>query len=73
MPSQGSGSGPAHLPRDIVERLNTATYQVRQMPEVRKRLAADGIETRTMTPAEYTSFIASEVTKWSPIAKRKAQ
>jgi tripartite-type tricarboxylate transporter receptor subunit TctC len=65
-------SGPSNLPNDIVERLNTATYQVLQMPEIRKRMAEDGIETRMMTPAEYTNFIANEVTKWSAIVKRKA-
>jgi tripartite-type tricarboxylate transporter receptor subunit TctC len=42
------------------------------MPEIRKRMAEDGIETRMMTPAEYTNFIANEVTKWSAIVKRKA-
>jgi tripartite-type tricarboxylate transporter receptor subunit TctC len=66
-------SGPANLPKDIVERLNTSTYQVLQMPEIQKRMAEDGIETGMMTPADFTSFIANEVMKWSPIAKRKLQ
>jgi tripartite-type tricarboxylate transporter receptor subunit TctC len=63
-------SGPAGLPSDITERLNHAVGQMLQLPDVRARLDRDAIETRTMTSQEFTSFVASEIDKWAPIAKR---
>jgi tripartite-type tricarboxylate transporter receptor subunit TctC len=40
---------------------------------VRKRLERDAIETRTMTPEEFTRFMASEIEKWAPLAKQVGQ
>src|SRR5712692_6275719 len=62
-------SGPAGLPNDITERLNQAVARMLQLPEVRKRLDRDAIETRAMTPEEFTIFVASEIAKWAPVAK----
>jgi tripartite-type tricarboxylate transporter receptor subunit TctC len=63
-------SGPAGLPKDITERLNSAVAQMLQQPEVRKRLDRDAIETRAMSSEEFTAFVASEIAKWAPVAKR---
>jgi tripartite-type tricarboxylate transporter receptor subunit TctC len=41
-----------------------------QQPEVRKRLDRDAIETQAMSSEEFTSFVASEIAKWAPVAKR---
>ena len=54
-------SGPANVPNDIVQRLNRAVIKVFELPEVRKRLERDAIETHAMTPEEFTSFMASEI------------
>ncbi len=62
-------SGPAKMPKDIVEKINKATYQVLQRPEIRERLLQDGVEMRSMTPDEYTRFMSDEVGKWAPMAK----
>ena len=62
-------SGPAGLPRDIVVRLNAAIVGALDTPAVRKRLATEGIETETMSPDEFARFIASEIARWTPIAK----
>jgi tripartite-type tricarboxylate transporter receptor subunit TctC len=66
-------SGPAGVPKEIVEKLNQAAIKVLALPEVRKRLERDVIETRAMTPEEFTQFMASEIEKWSPLAKRVGQ
>jgi tripartite-type tricarboxylate transporter receptor subunit TctC len=63
-------SGPAGLPKDITDRLNAAVAQMLQQPEVRKRLDRDAIETQAMSSEEFTSFVASEIAKWAPVAKR---
>jgi tripartite-type tricarboxylate transporter receptor subunit TctC len=66
-------SGPAGVPRDIVQKLNQAAVKVMALPEVRKRLERDAIETRAMTSDEFTAFMAGEIEKWGPLAKRVGQ
>jgi tripartite-type tricarboxylate transporter receptor subunit TctC len=63
-------SGPAGLPSDVTERLNQAVAQMLQLPAVRKRLDHDAVETRIMSPQEFTAFVAAEIDTWAPIAKR---
>jgi tripartite-type tricarboxylate transporter receptor subunit TctC len=63
-------SGPAGLPADMVQKLNRAVIQVLEMPVVKERLDRDAIETKPMSPDEFTAFMASEIAKWSPLAKQ---
>jgi tripartite-type tricarboxylate transporter receptor subunit TctC len=63
-------SGPAGLPKDVTERLNAAVAAMLELPDVKKRLERDAIETRTMSPEEFTRFVAGEIDKWAPVAKR---
>jgi tripartite-type tricarboxylate transporter receptor subunit TctC len=62
-------SGPAGLPREIVDRLNSEINRIIQMPEVKERLAREAILTSAMSPSEITAFIGSEITRWRPLAK----
>ena len=66
-------SGPAGLPKDITQRLNATVATMLERPEVRKRLDRDSIETRVMSPEEFTQFVAGEIAKWTPVAKRVMQ
>jgi tripartite-type tricarboxylate transporter receptor subunit TctC len=66
-------SGPAGLPKDITQRLNATVAAMLERPDVRKRLDRDSIETRVMSPEEFTQFVASEIVKWTPVAKRVMQ
>ena len=63
-------SGPARLPDDITLRLNGAVAAMLQLPDVRKRLDRDAVETRVMSPDEFTRFVADEIAKWAPVAKQ---
>jgi len=66
-------SGPAGLPGDITARLNAAVARMLELSEVRRRLDRDAVETRVMSPDEFTQFVASEIDKWAPVAKRVMQ
>src|SRR5262245_61022470 len=66
-------SGPAGVAKEVVQKLNQAVVKILDLPEVRQRLERDAIETRAMTPEEFTSFMASEIGKWGPLAKRVGQ
>jgi tripartite-type tricarboxylate transporter receptor subunit TctC len=63
-------SGPAGLPGDVVAKLNQAVNTAWANPALRRRLADDAIVAEAMTPQAVTAFVASEVRKWGPIAKR---
>ncbi len=63
-------SGPAGLPADVTLRLNQAVGKMLEEPDVRKRMERDSIETRVMTSDEFTQFVASEIAKWVPVARR---
>jgi len=65
-------AGPAGLPRDIVDRLNAAVNKAMDVPEVRKHLENEMVQTKAMTPAEATEFMQAEVNKWAPVARRVA-
>jgi tripartite-type tricarboxylate transporter receptor subunit TctC len=62
-------SGSAGLPKDIVTRLNAEIVAALDRPALRSRLEREGIETEKMSPDEFTRFVASEIAKWTLIAK----
>jgi tripartite-type tricarboxylate transporter receptor subunit TctC len=65
-------SGPARLPNDIVQQVSRETLKAMQLPEVQKRLALDAIESRLMSPEEFTKFMEAEIVRWTPLAKSLA-
>ena len=62
-------SGPAGVPADIVTRLNTEVRRALQAPEVREKLRPEGIEPGTLTPKEFTDFVAAEYKRWAPVVR----
>jgi tripartite-type tricarboxylate transporter receptor subunit TctC len=65
-------SGPAGVPKDIVARLNGEIVAALGIPAMRQRLEAEGIETEKMSADEFTGFVASEIARWTPVAKSVA-
>jgi tripartite-type tricarboxylate transporter receptor subunit TctC len=61
-------SGPAGLPKEIVQRLNQEVIKMLKRPDVLQRLAQDTIESNEMTPEGLTKFLETENTRWKPIA-----
>jgi len=58
-------SGPARLPAAIVARLNRETTAILQLASVRDRFAADGLEPRPTTPAQFDARIRADLPLWS--------
>jgi len=57
-------SGPAGLPRAVVDRLHGAMKKSLADPTVRQRLADLGVQGRDMSPEEFTAFVAAQVKDW---------
>jgi tripartite-type tricarboxylate transporter receptor subunit TctC len=60
-------SGPAHMPKEIVARLNREVYRIMERPEVRLRFAQDAIAFRSMTPDELTKLFEVEIARWRAV------
>ena len=62
-------SGPAGMPSDIVNRLNSEVRRILQLPDVRERLRGDGITPNQLDPKAFTGYVAAEVKRWAPVIK----
>jgi tripartite-type tricarboxylate transporter receptor subunit TctC len=62
--------GPAHIPPDITQRLNSAIVAALKLPDVRDRLAAEGVEARPTTADEFGQLIAADVKRWARVIER---
>ena len=62
-------SGPAGMPREIVERLNREVYRIMERPDVRLRFAQDAIEFKSMTPDQLTKLFEIEIARWGPVVR----
>jgi tripartite-type tricarboxylate transporter receptor subunit TctC len=62
-------SGPAGLPKDILDRLNSEINKAMDDPKVRARLAQETVQTKKMSPPEFSAFMKSEVEKWVPAVR----
>lgn len=61
--------GPAGMPRDVVDKLNSAVAQALQQTESNDKLAAIGMTPMPMPPDQLKAFISTEITKWVRLAK----
>jgi len=57
-------SGPAGLPKNVVDRLHGAMRKSLADPKVQQRLAELGVQGRDMTPEQFTAFVANQVKEW---------
>jgi tripartite-type tricarboxylate transporter receptor subunit TctC len=62
-------SGPAGLPRPVVERLHGAMKKSLANPTVAQRLAELGVQGSDMTPEQFTAFVANQVKEWAQPVK----
>ena len=60
---------PAKTPAAIIGRLNSQISQIVLLPDVKERLAAQGMEPQPGTAAEFTAYVKKEVDKWARIVK----
>ena len=60
---------PAGTPPEAVARLSDALNKALTDPQVKERIAANGLDVATSTPAEFATFIRSEIAKWGRVAK----
>jgi tripartite-type tricarboxylate transporter receptor subunit TctC len=62
-------SGPANLPRAVVDRVHAAMKKSLADPKIAQRLGELGVQGRDMTPEEFTAFVAAQVKDWQQPVK----
>ena len=60
---------PGTTPREIIARLQQEMAQVLNQPDVRERLAADGVAVVASTPAQFDEFLKRETEKYARIIR----
>ena len=62
-------SGPAGLPKTIVDAINREVRAIAVKPALKKHFENEGEEPRLMSPAELTDFVQAEVARWVPVVR----
>ena len=60
-------SGPAKLPKNIVDQINAQITSAVEKQEVQNRFWRDGFVAMPMSAEEFTNFVAAETAKWRPM------
>lgn len=58
---------PAGTPRDIINKLQQEVARILNLPELKERLAGDGMTVVAGTPEQFAGFLASETAKFNQI------
>ena len=60
---------PANTPRPIIDKLQTEVRKILKTPDIRKRLADNGLDPVGGTPEELAAYQKSEIGKWAKVVK----
>lgn len=61
--------GPKALPKAIVTRWNNEVNRILQLPDVKERMAADGVELAGGSPERFREVLTRDVEKWGRVVK----
>ena len=62
--------GPTRMPPEIVQRLHSAIVSVLRLPDVRERLASQGVDPQHNTPDEFAKLLVSDLDRWAKVVQR---
>jgi tripartite-type tricarboxylate transporter receptor subunit TctC len=60
---------PVQTPRAVIARLNRNIVAALAAPEIRERMAAEGIEPAGSTPEQFSAIIKSDIAKWTRVVR----
>lgn len=61
--------GPGRMPPELAGRLSDAARKAIVQPEIRKRLDAEGATAVGNSPAQFSTFVDSEIARWAKVVK----
>lgn len=60
---------PAGTPRPIIDKLNSELHKALNAPDMKKKLAASGVDPLLSTPEEFAAFIRSETKRYAEVVR----
>lgn len=60
---------PAAAPRDVIGKLNTDAVGALNVPEVKERMAGQGLFVVANTPEQFAAFVKTEIPRWAKVVK----
>ncbi len=60
---------PAATPRDVISKLNAESVSALSVPEVKHRMAAQGLFVVANTPEQFAAFLKTEIPRWAKVVK----
>ncbi|TMH86339.1 MAG: hypothetical protein E6H47_10020 [Betaproteobacteria bacterium] len=60
---------PARVSADIISKVNAEVARILNAPELKSRLALQGIEIVTNSPAEFSRFVREDNAKWGKLIR----
>jgi len=63
-------AGPARMPPEILNRLHSVIVAVLQLPDVRERLASQGVDPQHNTPEEFAKLLVADLERWAKVVQR---
>ena len=61
--------GPKALPKDVVTRWNNEIGRIVQLPDVKERMAGEGLEPAGGSPERFREVLKREIAKWQKVVK----
>ncbi len=61
---------PAKTPQHVIKTLNTEVVKLLNSPLVVERMAGNGVDPASSTPAELTAYVKFEKEKWAKVIKQ---
>jgi tripartite-type tricarboxylate transporter receptor subunit TctC len=61
--------GPAGIPADIVQKLNSSLNSVLKAPDMREKLSTEAVEPMPMSAAEFGVYIQKDIARWTQLAR----
>ncbi len=61
--------GPKSLPNEVVARWNSEINRILQLPDLKARMAADGMEPAGGSPARFRELLTRDIAKWQKVVK----
>ncbi len=60
---------PAGTPREVIEKVNAALADVLRSPEMRDRLAQQGVDPIIDSPEEFSAYVNGELARWGKVVR----
>ena len=60
---------PAATPRDIITKLNAESVSALNVPEVKEKMAVQGLFVVANTPEQFSTFLKTEIPRWAKVVR----